>query len=152
MKTNIPGARLPHNKSRSGRRSRNWIALAVLCGCALLLTSTDSQAWGWKKKPKQAPKKAMNLDKAPSLDFKRGTLNRDHRGQWRIGTMVLHFTEKSSLRDQRSRGNKAKPAEGREIIVMGYQRGGVFVVRRGTLLEPYTAASSEAAIPGDDAR
>ncbi len=123
-----------HQSGHSWRRLLLFGAVAML----VLLLAAAFAAAGQKDKDRSEPKRAVLLNKAPTLHFVRGTLRRDARNGWTLnGERPVLFTSESLVRDSVTGDQEAYPAEGRVAILSGYYGGASLVVRTCTLLNPY---------------
>jgi len=122
---------------QSGHRWRRLLLLGAVAMLVLLLAAAFAAA-GQKDKNRSEPKRAVLLNKAPTLYFVRGTLQRDGFNGWTLnGDRPVIFTGESFVRDSVTGNQKAFPTEGRTVIISGAYAGASLVVRTCTLLNPY---------------
>ena len=122
---------------KTGSRLRTggiWI-LVLMLAVAMTATTDSALAWGKKKPDKEAPRKAVNLHKHPNMTFKRGVLNKDIYGNWELNQTTLVFDRHSRVTKKSDSFGQVVMSEGHEALVMGYERGGVFVVHRVTMID-----------------
>ena len=123
-----------HQSGHSWRRLLLFGAVAML----VLLLAAAFAAAGQKDKDRSEPKKAVLLNKAPTLRFVRGTLRRDASNRWTLnGDRPVIFTSESLVRDGVTGNQEAMPSEGRVAIISGHHAGASLVVHTCTLRDPY---------------
>ena len=122
---------------QSGHSWRRFLLLGAVAMLVLLLAVAFAAA-GQKDKDRSEPKRAVLLNKAPTLHFVRGTLQRDGFNGWTLnGDRPVLFTGESLVRDSVDGNQKAFPAEGRVAILSGHYAGASLVVHACTLRDPY---------------
>ena len=126
--------------TKGHQRGHSWRRLLLLGAVAMLvlLLAAAFAAAGQKDKDRSEPKRAVLLNKAPTLHFVRGTLRRDANNGWTLnGDRPVLFTSESLVRDSVTGNQKAFPAEGRVAILSGHYAGASLVVHTCTLRDPY---------------
>jgi hypothetical protein len=119
---------------------------ALVLVLAILLVAPLAFALG-SRQDDRPPRKAKNLNQAPTLSFARGTLQRDGYRGWLLDQHRVVFTRDSRVTDKLSPGEPAVPSEGRIAIVSGPKVGGVLVVREATLLDPWANVEVNVVVP-----
>jgi hypothetical protein len=106
--------------------------VAALLGLLTIFSLTAA----WAGRPvhgKARPiQQARLIRKTPHMTFVRGRLSLDNRGRWQVGDMVMTFD-----REHQDPSLQAlEPREGQEVLAMGYQKGGEFILQRAMELPP----------------
>ena len=121
---------------QDGKRLRRLLMIAAVVLLVLTMVGAAG-AWG-KKKDKQEPKRGKNLNKAPTLAFETGMLQRGAFNGWMISDKLpVAFTEKTVIIDEAS-GNRIveTPYEGRRVTVSGHYVSGTLVLHTCKMRDP----------------
>ena len=121
---------------QDGKRLRRLLMFAAVVLLVLTMVGAAG-AWG-KKKDKQEPKRGKNLNKAPTLAFETGTLQRSSFNGWTINDKLpVAFTERTVIIDEAS-GNQVveTPYEGRRVTVSGHYVSGTLVLHTCKMRDP----------------
>jgi len=122
-----------------------WRRLTLLGLATLMLTLvvTAVGTAGTYKSSCDQPQKAQRLNKAPTLHFERGTLQRDAFSRWTLdGETALVFTRKSVVFDKVTGVQTGELREGRPVLLSGHYVGSSLVVHTCSLLDPYQKTAS----------
>ena len=111
------------------------VLLTMVLAVVLLLANNTAMAWGKKnKEPKDAPTKAVILDKHPAMNFYRGVLHLDTYGGWFLDQQPLSFNRNSRISDTPGSNGGTELIEGRTARVTAANVGGALIVHRVTML------------------
>jgi hypothetical protein len=126
--------------------------LVLVVALVAALAVPSALAWGLKKsKDRKPPQRARCLNRAPTLHFERGTLQRSGHHGWLLDSRPIAFTKESRVVDQLDPGVRTSPREGRTAVVMGHRIGGTLVVRQATLLDPWAEVEVNVTVlPGEE--
>jgi hypothetical protein len=130
-----------------------WATRLVLVAALIAAVAVPSAlALGLKKdKNHKPPQRARCLNRAPTLYFERGTLQRDGFRSWLLDGRPVAFTKQSCVVDELAPGSPASPHAGRIAVVTGHKVGGTLVVHQATLLDLWTEVEVDiTALPGEE--
>jgi len=136
---------------QDGKRLRRLLMFAAVVLLVLTMVGAAG-AWG-KKKAKQEPKRGKNLNKAPTLAFETGMLQRGAFSGWTISDKLpVAFTERTVIIDE-ANGNQVveDPYEGRRVSVSGHYVGGTLVLHTCKMRDPLNLSEHQETLTYEEA-
>lgn len=118
---------------KSMKRKKYPTALLVLglASLILMLAAHQAAAFFKKKEAESKPLEAVNRQAYPLMVFKRGLLQGDVGGSWRLDDTPLILTRETRVSNASS---SSQLQSGREAVVMGYSANGSLVVYQATII------------------
>jgi hypothetical protein len=115
--------------------NRNRALLVTTLATATLCLSVMAAADGLDR-DSDTQNKAIRVDKMPTMQFLRGVLEKDMRGNWKIGNYMLSMRRKAFLSMEGQGAESAELREGYHAILMGHGYGENFIVFSGIVQNP----------------